>query len=227
MAIIYNGTNLTNIKFGDTNLTAVWFCDTSTSCCTLVFPKITGITVPDCIQVGFPDIVYFNYNTAAIGDSVCYPGFDIICKARCSNVCSYFECRGNAVPLCTCITVTGNIPTGVCLIAYPQDASIEQDTNNYRIWASNNACSTKIGSWNDICGITFSPVTINNAGTHNITNSYTVSFSGEGYPTYNVLGTCFSIYYYGIDICSCVLYDLYVGTTKVLSCVPASCINSL
>ena len=226
MAIVYNGTQLTNIKFGDTTLTAVYYCDTRAGTCTLVFPDISGITVPDCIQVGFPDIVYLNYNTAAIGDGICYPGFNILCKANCSNVCSYFECRSNGVPLCTCITVTGSLPAGVCLIAYPQDADIEQDTDCYRLCARNNARPT-CGAWNDICGVTFSPVTINNAGTHNITSSYTVSIDDESYTTCNILGSCVSIYYYGIDICTCVLYDLYVGTTKVLSCVPASCINSL
>lgn len=40
MAIIYNGTQLTNIKFGDTQLKSVYYCDTSTSCCTLVWTDV-------------------------------------------------------------------------------------------------------------------------------------------------------------------------------------------
>lgn len=40
MAIIYNGTQLTNIKFGDTNLKEVWVNDTSTTCCTLVWTDV-------------------------------------------------------------------------------------------------------------------------------------------------------------------------------------------
>lgn len=229
MAIIYNGTELTSLKFGDTQLTTVYYCDTRTTCCTLVFPDLRNITVPDCVKVGFPNGVYFNYNTAAIYDSICYPGFDIFCKHTCSSVCSYFATRGNNVPLCTCITITGSLPTGVCLIAYPQDADVEQDSDCYKLCAINNSCPVQ-GVWNSICSVTFSPVTINSVGTHNITNSYTTSFLNENLYLSclsDVLGTCVYITYCGIDICSCVLYDLYVGTTKELSRVPASCINNL
>lgn len=41
MAIVYNGTQLTNIKFGDTTLTAVYYCDTRAGTCTKVFPETT------------------------------------------------------------------------------------------------------------------------------------------------------------------------------------------
>lgn len=40
MAIIYNGTNVSSIKFGDTSLKEVYYCDTSTSCCTLVWTDV-------------------------------------------------------------------------------------------------------------------------------------------------------------------------------------------
>ena len=37
MAIIYNGTQLSSLKYNGKNVDVVWVCDTSTTCCTKVF----------------------------------------------------------------------------------------------------------------------------------------------------------------------------------------------
>ena len=54
MAIIYNGTQLSSLKYNGKNVDVVWVCDTSTTCCTKVFPS-----EPYCMPVsiiGFCDI---------------------------------------------------------------------------------------------------------------------------------------------------------------------------
>jgi hypothetical protein len=213
-----------NITYNGNFVNKVYACDTTNNVCTLVYQHIQGITVPDCMVIGFPEPPTISCS-CPIGTSISFPGFNFVCKDRNSDICTFLYCRGNSAPLCTSICVSGSIPSNVYLIAHPQGVNIEQGTNNYQLWLAKS--SGGCYSWNNFCSITLEDVEIQTVGDHTIGSSYTVKQNDSFYAsTYNS-GNTLTLCYTGETLCSCILYDLYANGNKVLSCVPASCINSL
>lgn len=83
MAIIYNGTTLSSLKYNGTNVDVVWVCDTSTTCCTKVFPS-----EPYCMPVSivnFCDIcsVYCYGASGSFGSL--FLGGQQLCLYACSD----------------------------------------------------------------------------------------------------------------------------------------------
>ena len=217
--------NSYNITYNGNFVNKVYACDKTNNVCTLVYQYIQGITVPDCMAIGFPDSPTILYS-CPIGTSVSFPGFNWFCKNANSIAESWCFNRGNSVPLCTSIYVSGSIPSNMCLIAHPQGVNVVQGTTNYQLWGAKASGGCSI--WNNICSITLeSDVEIRTVGNRAISSSYTVSHNGAMGYSCGGTGISVTFCYAGVSLCSCILYDLYANGNKILSCVPASCINSL
>lgn len=92
MAIIYNGTTLSNLTFNGVNVSSAYVCDTSTGCFTRVFPDNYEYCMPTSIICHYNDIdsVYCYGASGSFGDNaIC--GQQLCLYACTEYFCAYLD----------------------------------------------------------------------------------------------------------------------------------------